>query len=185
MRPQLAALDKFTTESERVMVNELHQWLLNEQDTTQRLLEQIDLMLEQLWIQRELLQQAVAEDEPQYLLVVGDCRGVLTAQLFDGVFGINIGGMPGVENEAFGTTTPLIIAVIEFLLLQRLRFCPQTSVGRASGDTISVMGSGANQVIRKVESNTTRWSKSTSMRPEFVFKRLMRWPYRQHLRRVR
>ena len=34
VRPQLAALDKFTTESERVMDNELHQWLLNEQDTT-------------------------------------------------------------------------------------------------------------------------------------------------------
>lgn len=126
VRPQLAALDKFTTESERVMDNELHQWLLNERDTTQRLLEQIDLMLEQLWMQRELLQQAVAEKMNRNTYWLSVIAGVfLPLSFLTGVFGINIGGMPGVENEdAFEifTYALIIIAVIEFLLLRRLRF---------------------------------------------------------------
>ena len=67
IRPQLAALDKFTSESEKWVDAELHQWLLNERDTTQRLLEQIDLMLEQVWMQREQIQQAVAEKMNQIL----------------------------------------------------------------------------------------------------------------------
>ena len=60
IRPQLAALEKLSTETEKVMSTELHQWLINERDTTQRLFEQIDLMLEQVWMQREQLQQAIA-----------------------------------------------------------------------------------------------------------------------------
>ncbi|RUO77113.1 CorA family divalent cation transporter [Idiomarina seosinensis] len=126
VRPQLAALDKFTTESERWTDNELHQWLLNERDTTQRLLEQIDLMLEQLWMQRELLQQAVAEKMNRNTYWLSVIAGVfLPLSFLTGVFGINIGGMPGVENEnAFEIFAWALvgIAIVEFLLLRRLRF---------------------------------------------------------------
>lgn len=126
IRPQLAALDKFTSDSEKSMDNELHQWLLNERDTTQRLLEQVDLMLEQLWMQRELLQQAVAEKMNRNTYWLSVIAGVfLPLSFLTGVFGINIGGMPGVENEhAFSifTYALIAIAIVEFLLLRRLRF---------------------------------------------------------------
>lgn len=126
IRPQLAALDKFTTDSEKSMDNELHQWLLNERDTTQRLLEQVDLMLEQLWMQRELLQQAVAEKMNRNTYWLSVIAGVfLPLSFLTGMFGINIGGMPGVDNDnAFEifTYALIVIAVVEFLLLRRLRF---------------------------------------------------------------
>ena len=126
IRPQLAALDKFTSESEKWIDAELHQWLLNERDTTQRLLEQIDLMLEQVWMQREQIQQAVAEKMNRNTYWLSVIAGVfLPLSFLTGVFGINIGGMPGVENtSAFEIFCWILlgIAVVEFLLLRRLRF---------------------------------------------------------------
>tara|TARA_B100000700_G_scaffold158816_1_gene176028 strand:+ start:1341 stop:2288 length:948 start_codon:yes stop_codon:yes gene_type:complete len=126
IRPQLAALDKFTSESEKWVDSELHQWLLNERDTTQRLLEQIDLMLEQVWMQREQIQQAVAEKMNRNTYWLSVIAGVfLPLSFLTGVFGINIGGMPGVENaSAFEIFCWVLlgIAVVEFLLLRRLRF---------------------------------------------------------------
>lgn len=126
IRPQLAALEKLSTEAEKIMTPELHQWLINERDTTQRLFEQIDLMLEQVWMQREQLQQAIAEKMNRNTYWLSVIAGVfLPLSFLTGVFGINIGGMPGVENEDAFTIfcgALLIIAVVEFLLLRRLRF---------------------------------------------------------------
>ncbi|ASG66212.1 zinc transporter ZntB [Idiomarina piscisalsi] len=126
IRPQLAALEKLTTEAERIMPVELHQWLINERDTTQRLFEQIDLMLEQIWMQREQIQQAIAEKMNRNTYWLSVIAGVfLPLSFLTGVFGINIGGMPGVEHEdAFliFCVALIIIAVVEFLLLRRLRF---------------------------------------------------------------
>lgn len=126
IRPQLTALEKLSTETEKTMSNELHQWLINERDTTQRLFEQIDLMLEQIWIQREQLQQATAEKMNRNTYWLSVIAGVfLPLSFLTGVFGINIGGMPGVEEEQAFTVfcvVLLVIAVIEFLLLRRLKF---------------------------------------------------------------
>ncbi|KPD24661.1 MULTISPECIES: CorA family divalent cation transporter [Idiomarina] len=126
IRPQLAALEKLTTEAERIMPGELHQWLINERDTTQRLFEQIDLMLEQIWMQREQIQQAIAEKMNRNTYWLSVIAGVfLPLSFLTGVFGINIGGMPGVESEdAFliFCVALVVIAVVEFLLLRRLRF---------------------------------------------------------------
>lgn len=126
IRPQLAALEKLSTEAEKVMTPELHQWLINERDTTQRLFEQIDLMLEQVWMQREQLQQAIAEKMNRNTYWLSVIAGVfLPLSFLTGVFGINIGGMPGVENaDAFMIFcgSLVIIAIVEFLLLRRLRF---------------------------------------------------------------
>ncbi|MFS6536222.1 CorA family divalent cation transporter [Idiomarina loihiensis] len=126
IRPQLAALEKLSTETEKVMSTELHQWLINERDTTQRLFEQIDLMLEQIWMQREQLQQAIAEKMNRNTYWLSVIAGVfLPLSFLTGVFGINIGGMPGVESEdAFMIFCGalVVIAIVEFLLLRRLRF---------------------------------------------------------------
>lgn len=126
IRPQLAALEKLSTETEKVMSTELHQWLINERDTTQRLFEQIDLMLEQVWMQREQLQQAIAEKMNRNTYWLSVIAGVFLPLTFlTGVFGINIGGMPGVESEGafmIFCGALVIIAIVEFLLLRRLRF---------------------------------------------------------------
>ncbi|MGM7318531.1 MULTISPECIES: CorA family divalent cation transporter [Idiomarina] len=126
IRPQLAALEKLSTETEKVMSPELQQWLINERDTTQRLFEQIDLMLEQVWMQREQLQQAIAEKMNRNTYWLSVIAGVFLPLTFlTGVFGINIGGMPGVESEdAFWIFCGaiVIIAIVEFLLMRRLRF---------------------------------------------------------------
>ncbi|NWO02361.1 zinc transporter [Idiomarina loihiensis] len=126
IRPQLAALEKLSTETEKVMSTELHQWLINERDTTQRLFEQIDLMLEQIWMQREQLQQAIAEKMNRNTYWLSVIAGVfLPLSFLTGVFGINIGGMPGVESEGafmIFCGALVIIAIVEFLLLRRLRF---------------------------------------------------------------
>jgi len=72
------------------------------------------------------LQQAVAEKMNRNTYWLSVIAGVfLPLSFLTGVFGINIGGMPGVENEdAFEifTYALIIIAVVEFLLLRRLRF---------------------------------------------------------------
>ena len=126
IRPQLAALEKLSTETEKVMSTELHQWLINERDTTQRLFEQIDLMLEQIWMQREQLQQAIAEKMNRNTYWLSVIAGVfLPLSFLTGVFGINIGGMPGVESEGafmIFCGALVVIAIVEFLLLRRLRF---------------------------------------------------------------
>ena len=127
IRPQLAALDKFTSESEKWVDAELHQWLLNERDTTQRLLEQIDLMLEQVWdAARANSTSGRRKDEPKYLLAFSHRRRIFAIELFNRGVWYQHCGMPGVENtSAFEIFCWILlgIAVVEFLLLRRLRFC--------------------------------------------------------------
>lgn len=126
IRPQVAALERLAAESGKWMEPELQQWLLNERDTTQRLLESLDMMLEQIWMLREHLQQAVAEKMNRNTYWLSVIAGVfLPISFLTGVFGINIGGMPGVDDaSAFWIFCGVLsaIAVVEFLLLRRLRF---------------------------------------------------------------
>lgn len=126
IRPQVAALDKLAADASKWMDTELHQWLLNERDTTQRLLESLDMMLEQIWMLREHLQQAVAEKMNRNTYWLSMIAGVfLPISFLTGVFGINIGGMPGVDDgNAFWIFCSVLagIAFFEFLLLRRLRF---------------------------------------------------------------
>lgn len=61
VRPQIAALDKLAVDGPKLFEAEWVQWLLNERDNTQRELENMDMLLEQVWMLREHLQQEVAE----------------------------------------------------------------------------------------------------------------------------
>lgn len=126
IRPQGTALDKLSVDSEKWLDAELHQWLLNERDKVQRLLEQIDMMLDQAWMLREHMQQAVAEKMNRNTYWLSVIAGVfLPLSFLTGVFGINIAGMPGTEEpKAFEWFCWSLggIAVIEFLLLRRLKF---------------------------------------------------------------
>ncbi|KFZ31434.1 magnesium transporter [Pseudidiomarina salinarum] len=126
VRPQLTALERLSAESHRWLDPELVQWLTNERDTAHRVLESLEMLLEQVWMLREHLQQEVAEKMNRNTYWLSMVAGIfLPITFLSGVFGINIGGMPGVDNDnAFWifSGVMVVIAFCEFLLLRRLRF---------------------------------------------------------------
>lgn len=126
LRPQVAALERLSTDASKWLEPELQQWLHNERDTTLRLFESLDTMMSQIWMLREHIQQAVAEKMNRNTYVLSMIAGIfLPISFLTGLFGINIGGMPGVEDDtAFWVFCGVIGAItfIEFLLLRRLRF---------------------------------------------------------------
>ena len=126
VRPQLTALDKLAADGPKWFDAEWVQWLLNERDNTHRELENMEMLLEQVWMLREHLQQDLAEKMNRNTYWLSMVAGVfLPISFLTGLFGINIGGMPGVDDgSAFWifSAALLVIAVIEFLLLRRLRF---------------------------------------------------------------
>lgn len=126
VRPQLTALDKLAADSSKWFDADWTQWLLNERDNTHRELENMEMLLEQVWMLREHLQQDLAEKMNRNTYWLSMVAGVfLPISFLTGLFGINIGGMPGVDDgNAFWVFSAalLVIAVVEFLLLRRLRF---------------------------------------------------------------
>lgn len=126
VRPQLTATEKLAVDAPKWLEAENVQWLVNERDAVQRELESLEMLLEQVWMLREHLQQEVAEKMNRNTYWLSVIAGVfLPISFLTGVFGINIGGMPGVEDgNAFWIFCGAlgIIAVVEFLLLRRLRF---------------------------------------------------------------
>lgn len=126
VRPQLTALERLGVDAHKWLEAENVQWLVNERDAIQRELESLEMLLEQVWMLREHLQQEVAEKMNRNTYWLSVIAGVfLPISFLTGVFGINIGGMPGVEDSnAFWIFCGAlgVIAVVEFLLLRRLRF---------------------------------------------------------------
>lgn len=126
LRPQLTALERMAADGSKWFDDELVQWLHNERDSTHRILESLDMLLEQVWMLREHLQQQVAEKMNRNTYWLSMIAGIfLPISFLTGLFGINIGGMPGVEDgNAFWIFVYVLlgIAVVEFLLLRRLRF---------------------------------------------------------------
>lgn len=126
IRPQLAALERLSVDGQKWMEAELLQWLGNERDSCHRVLEDLEMLLEQVWMLREHLQQEVAEKMNRNTYWLSMVAGVfLPISFLTGLFGINIGGMPGVDDErAFWIFCAALsaIAVIEYILLRRLRF---------------------------------------------------------------
>ncbi|RUO47668.1 zinc transporter ZntB [Pseudidiomarina aquimaris] len=126
VRPQLTALERLGVDAPKWLEPDNVQWLINERDAIQRELESLEMLLEQVWMLREHLQQEVAEKMNRNTYWLSMVAGVfLPISFLTGVFGINIGGMPGVEHaNAFWIFCGAlgVIAVVEFLLLRRLRF---------------------------------------------------------------
>ncbi len=126
IRPQLAALERLNADGQKWMDAELLQWLGNERDSCHRVLENLEMLVEQVWMLREHLQQEVAEKMNRNTYWLSMVAGVfLPISFLTGLFGINIGGMPGIDDErAFWIFCAALsgIALVEYLLLRRLRF---------------------------------------------------------------
>lgn len=126
IRPQVGALNEFASEAETWLSHKDRLGLSNQGDTTQRILENIEMLLQQVQLIRDELQQNLAERMNRNTYWLSVTAGVfLPLSFLTGLFGINVGGMPGVDSHtAFWFVCGALssLAVVEFLLLRRLRF---------------------------------------------------------------
>lgn len=126
IRPQVGALNEFVGEAETWLSHKDRLGLSNQRDTTQRILESIEMLLQQVQLIRDELQQNLAERMNRNTYWLSVTAGVFLPMSFiTGLFGINVGGMPGVESDTafwFVCGALSTLALIEFLLLRRLRF---------------------------------------------------------------
>jgi zinc transporter len=126
IRPQMGALDRLAGESEEWLSQRDLMLLANQRDVTMRMLETIEMLLQQIQLVRDEQQQVLAERMNRNTYWLSVIAGIfLPLGFLTGLFGINVGGMPGVDDSmAFWYTCIglAVIAVIEFFILRRLRF---------------------------------------------------------------
>jgi len=125
LKPQTAALDGLQ-QSQLPFLEAMNQRLLNQMDTAQAISETIVSYLDHIWILREHIQQAFAEIMSRNTYWLSMVAGVfLPLGFLTGLFGINIGGMPGTEDPtafALFCVGLVTLGVVEFLLFRRLKF---------------------------------------------------------------
>jgi zinc transporter len=126
IRPQMGALDRLAAESGDWLSERDLMLLANQRDVTLRMLETIEMLLQQIQLVRDEQQQVLAERMNRNTYWLSVIAGIfLPLGFLTGLFGINVGGMPGVDDGMAFWYTCLglgVIAVIEFLILRRLRF---------------------------------------------------------------
>ena len=93
-------------------------------DRATRFVEDLDSARERAAIAQEELNTRIADqmNRTMYLLTIVSAL-LLPPALLTGLFGINVGGMPGVENPIAFTAIALSIpalAVVEFAILRRM-----------------------------------------------------------------
>jgi len=125
LKPQMGALSSLE-KSERPIFSGMEQRIANVRNEAQSISESIDSYLDHIWILREHMQQAQAELMNRNTYWLSMVAGVfLPLGFLTGLFGINIGGMPGTEDPtafALFCIGLILLGVIEFLLFRRLKF---------------------------------------------------------------
>lgn len=116
MAPQREALAGFLRDSEDFLVGDDRHSLRDTQDTLVRLLEDLDMIRERALLLQEQLVEDRAEAMNDRLFVLSVISAVfLPLGFFTGLFGVNVGGMPGVNSPmAF---TLLCLAMLGFAVL--------------------------------------------------------------------
>lgn len=126
IRPQMSALDRLAVEAGGWLSERDLMLLANQRDVTLRMLETVEMLLQQIQLVRDEQQQVLAARMSRNSYWLSVIAGIfLPLGFLTGLFGINVGGMPGVdEGMAFWYTCIGlgVVAVIEFLILRRLRF---------------------------------------------------------------
>lgn len=126
IRPQMGALDRLAGEAGEWLSDRDIMLLANQRDVTLRMLETIEMLLQQIQLVRDEQQQVLAERMNRNTYWLSVIAGIfLPLGFLTGLFGINVGGMPGVDDGMAFWYTCIglgVVAVIEFLILRRLRF---------------------------------------------------------------
>lgn len=127
LKPQSLAISEFCGSQEsffksRDLIFRGH----NQRDVIFRLLENIESLVEQVWMLREHFQQVLAETMNKNTYRLSVIAGVfLPLGFITGLLGVNVGGIPGSDSQyAFEFLCGGLIAVgvIEYLILRKLRF---------------------------------------------------------------
>lgn len=125
LKPQTIAIQAFY-ENIPQHLRKHKQRLLNQKEASQRINEAIESNLLQISMLRNDIQQSLGERMNRNAYYLSLTAGIfLPLGFFTGLFGINIGGMPGVDNpEAFRwfCIAMGLLGLAGFLMLRRLRF---------------------------------------------------------------
>ncbi len=127
LKPQTFALSELCNSRIRFFEDEaLSLHFHNQRDVIFRVVENIEALLDQVWILRELVQQALSETMNRNTYRLSVVAGVfLPLGFVTGLLGVNVGGIPGTDSPvAFYLLCAvlLLLGVVEFVLLRRLRF---------------------------------------------------------------
>ncbi len=125
LKPQTVAIQTLYDNIPPVLKSH-KQRLLNQKEVSYRISENIEANLMQVSMLRNDIQQSLGEKMNRNAYYLSLTAGIFLPLSFcTGLFGINIGGLPGVDNpDAFRwfCMTLLSLGLIGFLLLRRLRF---------------------------------------------------------------
>ena len=126
LAPQRDALSRFQTEQTTWLLDLDKAYLREIADRTLRFVEDLDSIRERAAIAQDELNNRLTDqmNRTMYLLTVVAAL-LLPPSLLTGLFGINVGGMPGVDSSwAFGAIAILIpvLAVVEFAVLRWLKW---------------------------------------------------------------
>ena len=126
MSPQREALAGFLRDSDRFLVGDDRHSLRDSQDALVRLLEDLDMIRERALLLQEQIVELRAEAMNSRLFVLSVISAVfLPLGFFTGLFGVNVGGMPGVESRIAFTILclgMLLFALLVIWLFKRLRW---------------------------------------------------------------
>ncbi len=124
--PQRDALIRLYAESVKWLEARERAYLREIADYVARYVEDLDAARERASVAQDELNNQLAErmNKTMYLLTIVSAL-LLPPSLLTGLFGINVGGMPGVENTAAFTIVAVsipVLAVVEFWVLRRLKW---------------------------------------------------------------
>ncbi|MFD2167634.1 CorA family divalent cation transporter [Thalassotalea euphylliae] len=125
LKPQAHALNA-VVRANMPIFESLSLALANQQDVLSRIVESIDFYIAQVDVINAKIAQQNAELMNRNTYILSIIAGIfLPLGFLTGLFGINIGGMPGVENEQsfyLFCGILLVIGVLEYLVFRRLKF---------------------------------------------------------------
>ena len=126
MAPQREALSAMMADPPKWLPDELRPAMRETMDRQQRLVEELDALRERAHVIKDDVTNRLTETMNRNMYVISVMAAIfLPLSFFTGLLGINVGGMPGVENSwAFAITCALMIAllVVEVWLFRRLRW---------------------------------------------------------------
>lgn len=126
MSPQREALAGFLRDSEEFLVGDDRHSLRDSQDALVRLLEDLDMIRERALLLQEQIVEQRGEAMNARLFVLSVISAVfLPLGFFTGLFGVNVAGMPGVDNPMAFTLLcagMVLFALLVVWLFRRLRW---------------------------------------------------------------